>query len=114
MAVYARSHSLTTGDRIVLHADRNADTVGLFRYDLTADDPELLPLESRWQMRLPDCVVISYLEVDDEETEQADIVFFPDGSATAARMKLLLQSGGYTTEEKVVSINGLTGRVTIQ
>lgn len=115
MAVYARTQALTTGERIVLQADSNSNYVGLLRYDLESEDAELLPLDSRWQIHLPESVVIERLELQGEVVDEADIVFFPDGSATSARMELLLLAPeGYAAEQKVLTINGLTGRVEIE
>lgn len=116
LAIFARSRALTAGHEVVMRVDRSNGEIALYE-PTTEDGQELTLLGNEWVIRLPEGIVISALEVADEVVSEADITFFPNGSAQEAHLTLALHSrnaAGAAQAQTELSIKRITGRVKVE
>jgi len=135
MGVFARSHALATGRRVVMEIDQAGGEIALLEQapprmgtgqageayggQAAGQPEEFVSLGERWRMFLPEGISISSLEIDGERVEQGRITFFPQGGAQAATIIFSLADASpsaslRTREEKEIRVNRITGRVKVE
>jgi|GEM_PF-6900298 len=113
-AIFARSHALTSGQKVVMTIDRQAGEITLSQAAQEGEAPT--PLDESWQVHLPQGIAIEVLEIDGETVDQGQISFYPEGGAQAALIVLAAEDEGRDARREAyrLEINKITGRMTVR
>jgi|WetSurMetagenome_2_1015567.scaffolds.fasta_scaffold144519_2 Tfp pilus assembly protein FimT len=114
LAIFARSHALTSGRKVVMAVDPPQGEVSLLQPE--EQSGELVLIDESWRARLPQDVAIDHLEIDGRQADQGEITFYAEGGAQSATIVLGTAGEGQNSRraQRTLTINKITGRVKVE
>jgi Tfp pilus assembly protein FimT len=114
LAIFARSHALISGKKVVMAVDPSQGEISLLQPD--PQSGELALIDNNQRVRLPREVAIDQLEIEGQPANPGEITFYAEGGAQSATIVLGTAGEGQNASRvrRTLRVNKITGRVKVE